>query len=416
MSGIIEHHGRSGFSVRNHSRFADYRKMYQNVYPGPVHADSLLVDILGYNNRMSRTNLFNQTDLTYRARTWGVTHTLLAGAELGRQATDAFRNTGYFNNTSTSFAVPVADPISTGAPVTFRQSATDVDAHTTALVASGYVQDQVTVIPQLLLLAGLRFDNFDLRYHNNRTNADLSRVDRMVSPRLGMVIKPARDFSLYGSYGVSFLPSSGSLFTSLTVTTQNLKPEGFTNYEVGAKWDIRPALSVNVAAYLLDRTNTSAPDPLDPAHTVQTGSQRSKGIELGVAGNVTNAWEILAGYTLMDARITTRTSQAPAGAVVPLAPRHSFSVWNRYDVNRLLGIGAGVTRQSSRFAAIDNTVTLPGFTEVDAAVYVRISRVLRAQVNVENLFDVRYFPTANSNNNITPGSPRTARMVWTVQP
>ena len=100
----------------------------------------------------------------------------------------------------------------------------------------------------------------------------------MVSPRVGVVIKPARDFSVYGSYGVSFLPSSGSLFTSLTVTTQNLEPEVFANYEVGAKWDIRPALSVNLAAYRLDRTNTSAPDPLDPAHTVQTGSQRSKGI------------------------------------------------------------------------------------------------------------------------------------------
>ena len=105
--------------------------------------------------------------------------------------------------------VPVADPISTGTAITFRQSVTDADAHTTALVASGYLQDQVTVIPQLLLLAGVRFDNFDLRYHNNRTSADLARVDRMISPRVGIVVKPAATVSFYGSYGVSFLPRLG---------------------------------------------------------------------------------------------------------------------------------------------------------------------------------------------------------------
>ncbi len=416
VNGTVEHRGRSGFSVRNHSRFADYRKMYQNVYPGAVHADGVQVDVLGYNNRMFRKNLFNQTDLTYQARTGGMTHTLLAGVELGLQSTDAFRNTAYFNNSTTAFAVPVATPISTGTPITFRQSATDADAHTTARIASGYVQDQVTIIPQLLLLAGLRFDNFDLRYHNNRTSVDLSRVDQTVSPRFGLVVKPARTVSFYGSYGVSFLPGSGSLFTSLTVTTQNLEPEGFTNYEVGAKWDVRPGLSLNAAVYRLDRTNTSAPDPADPAHTIQTGSQRSKGVELSVAGSVTRSWQVMAGYTLMDARIMSRTLQAAPGAIVPLAPRHNFSLWNRYDINRTVGAGVGVIRQSSMFAAVDNTVTLPGFTEVDAAIYVRISRVLRAQLNVENIFDVRYFPTANSNNNITPGSPRTARMVWTVQP
>ena len=125
---------------------------------------------------------------------------------------------------------------------------------------------------------------------------------------------------------------------------------------------------------------------------------------------------MMAGYTLMDARIMSRTLQAAPGAIVPMAPRHNFSLWNRYDINRTVGAGVGVIRQSSMFAAVDNTVTLPGFTEVDAAIYVKISRVLRAQLNVENIFDVRYFPTANSNNNITPGSPRTARMVFTFQP
>lgn len=412
----LDHETASGLKVHNTTRYSAYRKMYQNVYPGPVDSTATNVSMLAYNNRMWRNNFFNQTDLNITRRTGRVKHVLLVGGEFGRQSTDAFRNTGYFNNTALSVSVPVASPITTGTPITFRQSATDADAHTTALSASGYVQDQIELAPQLTILAGARLDNFDLSYHNNRTDADLSRTDLKVSPRFGLVVKPAQPFSLYASYGTSFLPASGALFTALTVTTQTLEPEEFRNYEIGAKWDVRGVLSLTAGAYRLDRTNTSAPDPLDPTHTVQTGSQRSKGIELSGAGNVTRAWEVLAGYSYLDAEITSQTLQAAPGAVVPAAPKHTFSLWNRYNVTRGVGLAAGIVRQSSMYAAIDNAVTLPGFTRVDGAAYLSLGRGVRAQLNVENVFGVRYWAQSNGNNNITPGSPRVARMVWTVQP
>jgi len=413
--GTLEHQTAGGLKVRNQTRFAVYDKMYQNVYPGPVDSTGTTVTILGYNNRMGRTNIFNQTDLTVTRRTGRVKHTLLFGGEFGRQSTDAFRNTGYFNNTTLSVSAPIESPITTGTPVTFRQSATDADGHTTALIASGYVQDQIELAPQVTVLVGARLDNFDLSYHNNRTNADLSRTDLMPSPRLGLVLKPVEPLSFYASYGTSFLPGSGNTFTSLTVTTQTLEPEEFRNYEIGAKWDVQRTLSLTAALYRLDRSNTSAPDPNDPSHTVQTGSQRSKGIELSAAGNVTPAWELLAGYAYLDAKLTSQTTQAAAGAVVPLAPQHTLSLWNRYTFTRSWSMGAGVIRQSSMYAGIDNAVTVPGFTRVDAAAYLSVSRRLRAQLNVENILGARYWATSHNNNNITPGSPRIARMVWTVQ-
>jgi catecholate siderophore receptor len=75
-------------------------------------------------------------------------------------------------------------------------------------------------------------------------------------------------------------------------------------------------------------------------------------------------------------------------------------------VSSFLGLGVGVIHQDEMFAAIDNVVTLPSFTRADAGVFLRVSENLQAQVNVENLFDEKYFATAHSNNNITPGSPR----------
>jgi catecholate siderophore receptor len=194
------------------------------------------------------------------------------------------------------------------------------------------------------------------------------------------------------------------------VTSETLEPEKFSNYEIGAKWDVSQRLSLASAVYRLDRTNTTAPDPMDPTRTVQTGSQRTEGFELSVTGTLKPGWQVIGGYANQDATVTSPTASAPLGAKVALVPRNTFSLWNRYQVAPALGLGLGVIYQDRMFAAIDDAVTLPGFTRFDAAAYYTMNRYLRLQLNVENLFDQQYFATAHSNNNITPGSPRAVRV------
>jgi catecholate siderophore receptor len=108
-----------------------------------------------------------------------------------------------------------------------------------------------------------------------------------------------------------------------------LKPERFDNYEVGAKWKPIPGLLATLAIYQLDRTNTRAPDPADPARIVLTGAQRSRGIEVGLERNISDRWQVSAGYALQKAEITRKTSSADVGREVPLVPRHQFSLWPR---------------------------------------------------------------------------------------
>ncbi|MGH7577735.1 MAG: TonB-dependent receptor [Longimicrobiales bacterium] len=406
ISGTIEHQLGADVLLRNHTRFADYDKFYQNVFPGPVNDDGTEVRIVGYNNRTLRTNVFNQTDLTGSLQTGGARHVWVAGIELGHQSSDAFRNTGFFHDSLTSVDVPVATPTTAGAPVTFRQSETDADAETAALVVAGWLQDQIEISPNLLAVAGLRIEHFDLDYQNHRNDTEISRRDVVVSPRLGLVVKPKALLSVYGSYSSTHLPSSGDQFTALNVTTETLEPERFSNYELGAKWDPRPGLSVAVALYQLDRTKTSAPDPADPTHTIQTGSQRSRGVELTATGRVTAAWQTLLSYDFQDVEITSRTSRADVGLVPGSTPRHTVSLWNRYEVNSYVGLGLGVLHRDEMFAAFDNTVTVPAFTRLDGALFIRLNDRARAQINVENVADERYFVSAHNNNNITPGSPR----------
>ena len=405
VDATLEHELTSSITIRDRFRYAHYDKIYQNVFAGAVNAAGTAVSLSGYNHSIERDNLVNQTDAIFKLNTGPVKHTVVTGVEVGRQKTDQFRNTAFFGN-ATSVTVPLSNPIYRG-PTAWRHSATDANSSATVTTAAGYVQDQVELTEQLQVIGGLRFERFDIDYTNNRNGQKLSRQDTMWSPRLGVVFKPVQPLSLYASYSVSYLPGSGDQFTTLTTTSANLEPEKFTNWEIGAKWEVLANLSVTGALFQLDRTNTSAPDPNNPALTVQTGSQRTRGFELGVSGNITDKWQIAGGYTLQKAEITSTTSSAVSGASVALVPRHSFSLWNKYQFTEMFGAGIGMIHQTKVYAGADNTVTLPGYTRFDAAVYANVTENVKAQLNVQNLFDRKYYSTANSNNNITPGAPRT---------
>jgi catecholate siderophore receptor len=407
-SATVEHQA-GRFNIRNRTLFGAYDRGYQNYVPGAVNAAKTLVTLTAYNNATARLNIFNQTDLTYSFSTGRIQHTILGGTEFGRQLTDNFRNTGFFNNTSTAILVPYLDPTTT-TPVTFRQSATDADNHLRTNLVATYVEDQVVFSRYFQAVVGVRYDYFDLQFHNNRNASDIRRIDNLVSPRAGLVFKPVTSVSIYGNYSVSYLPSSGDQFSSLTNITEQVKPERFDNYEVGAKWDMSRHLALTSALYRLNRTNTRATDPNDPTRIVQTGSQRTNGFEIGLNGSITHSWQIAGGYAYQDAFITSATVAARAGAKVGQVPHNTVSLWNNYQIIRRVGAGFGILHRSDMFAAVDNTVTLPGYTRADAAVYFSLTEKVRLQANVENLFNKTYYINADSNTNISPGFPRAARV------
>jgi len=411
---VTVEHEMGRLTIRNRTSIGDYNRGYQNFVPGVVSADQTQVSLSAYNNATQRRNLFNQTDFIYAVATGRIRHTLLAGVEAGRQLTDNLRNTGYFNNTATSILVPYGDP-TINARTVFRQSATDANNHLMTNLGAAYLQDQIELSRHFQVVAGVRFDHFDLQYHDNRSGTDLRRIDNLLSPRAGVIFKPVTAVSMYASYSVSYLPSSGDQFSSLTSITQQAIPEKFNNYEVGVKWDLRSDLSLTTALYRLDRSNTRATDPNNPTAIVQTGGQRSNGFELGLSGSVTRKWKITGGYAYQDAFVVSATTAAAAGAQVAQVPHHTFSLWNNYQIARRWGAGLGVLERTKMFAAIDDTVTLPGYTRADTAVYYSINEKIRLQANVENLFNAKYYLNADSNTNISPGSSRAVRVGLTVR-
>ncbi|HKR64258.1 MAG TPA: TonB-dependent siderophore receptor [Thermoanaerobaculia bacterium] len=417
-SSTVDHRFSETVSLRSRLSYGDYDKFYQNVFPGAADASGTNVSISAYNQATQRQNLFSQTDLVVTRRTGRFGHTILAGMELGRQMTDNFRETGYFTTLGagvTTVSVPISSP-KTSLPLEFRQSASDADNHGIAQIAALYVQDQITLTPRLQALAGIRYDRFRVDFRNNRSGAAFESSDGLVSPRLGLVYKPIEPVSLYASYSLSYLPRAGEQLSSLTLSNQSLDPEEFRNYELGAKWDVAKRLELAASVYRLDRGNVAVPDPINPAVSTLVDGQRSEGFELSAAGNLTGAWSIVGAYAFQDGEILqSLSSTARAGAKLAQLPRHSASLWNKLDLSSAWGVGLGVIYRDALFTSTDNSVTLPAFTRVDAALYYTFSQRLRAQVNVENLFDTEYYAYAHSNTNITPGSPRAVRVSWTTR-
>lgn len=408
FSAVVDHDFGNGLTLRNRTRLASYDKFYQNVYPAAVNAAGTTVALQAYNNATQRDNLFNQTDLMLTLNTGKIRHQLVAGMELGRQTTDNFRNTGYFlsvSPTATSINVPLSNPTTTAA-VTFRQSATDANNHGVSTTASVYLQDQIELTPQWLAIVGLRRDSFAVDFTNNRSNTNIQVTDTPISPRLGLVFKPVTEVSLYASYSLAFAPRAGDQMSSLTASNQAFDPEKFTNLELGAKWDVLPNLAASAALYQLDRSNVAIANPLDITQTILVDGQRSQGLELGVSGKITRDWSIIGGYAYQDAKITkTQTAAIKAGATLAQVPEHSASLWNRYDFNQVWGAGLGLVYRGKIYTSTDNTVSLPGFSRIDAALYYTVNKMLKLQLNIENVLDKKYYASANSNNNITPGAP-----------
>ena len=415
FSAVIDHDLGHGMTLRNRTRFADYDKFYQNVFPGAVNANASSVAISAYNNATQRKNFFNQTDLTFSLLTGAITHKVATGIELGRQVTDNFRSTGYFDNNATSINVPTSNPGSAPTP-TFRQKASDADNHGTATVASLYLQDQITFSPQWQAIVGLRYDHFKVDFVNRRNNLALVQTDTPLSPRAGLIYKPFEALSLYGSYSRAFIPRAGEQLSSLTPSSQAFDPEQFKNLEVGAKWDIRPNLAASAALYQLDRSNVIIADPRNASQSVLVDGQRSNGLELGLSGKPRRDWSLMGAYAYQDAKITqTQSNKVQAGARVAQVPKHTFSLWNRYDFTPAWGAGLGLIYRSSIDASTTNTVSLPGFTRFDGALYYKLNQQLSLQVNLENMLDKQYYASAHNDNNITPGSPRAIRVGLTAR-
>ena len=409
---IIDHTFDNGVSVKNHTRFSDYDKYYQNVYANSQVSNGL-VTIDGYYDNTQRQNFFNQTDLTYNFKTGSVSHKLLTGLEIGLQENQNYRIVNSGSDPTPLASNPYA--LLNWQSTKSRNTATDI--YNQAI----YFQDQIYLNEQFQIIAGLRYDKFKTKFNDSVAPANSATInDQFISPRVGLVYKPIEPVSLYTNYSLSYLPRTGEQLTSLTSSIKSFDPEKFTNIEAGIKYDLLQSFSISSAIYRLERSKMAITDPSNSSNIIIVDGQITKGFELGLAGKLFDSYSMYGGYTYQDAEITKNQGTGPtqilSGATLGHVPKHTFSLWNKYEINETWSAALGVVSRSDMYASTPTTTTavnLPGYTRLDAAIYANINKQTKLQLNIENILDKTYYQSAHNNNNIMYGYPLTARATVT---
>lgn len=276
----------------------------------------------------------------------------------------------------------------------------------------GYVQDQITFFDKLHLLLGARYDSVTtgaLFTPASLAAAKAGRVaqhDDAFSPRLGLLYQVQDWLSIYGNYTTSFSANNG-----LSVTGAKFDPQRGKQYEIGLKAETPDQrFSSTLAFFHLTKSNllTDDPNQADPNFQILAGKVRSQGIELDIAGQITDQLHLLATYAYTQANYT-EDFNGLRGNRLENVPRHQGSLWGTWQFNDAFKAGLGVVAVGSRPGDRNNTFVMPGYARLDAmAAYThKIGHDrLTAQLNINNLLDKDYYANSSGSNlSAFPGAP-----------
>ena len=395
----LDHQITPNWQLQNAFRVSFLRSPQNSLFPSNLLADQRTLERgLFSTSDQAQDNWIVDTNVVGRFDTGSISHQLLLGFDFNRDI---------YSASSQEF---ILDPIDIFNPI-YRQAQRQLvadfpkDVFTTDTFGL-YLQDQLDLLPQLKLLLGGRVDWTSQRVDFDE-GSDSFQEDFAFSPRLGLVYQPSDEHALYASYSRSFLQSVGTAFDDTT-----FEPERGSQYEVGWKADwLAGRLSTTLALYQITRSNVLTEDSLNPNFSVQTGEQRSRGVELTATGEILPGWSIVAGYAYTDAQITDDNTIAE-GNRLDNVPEHAASLWTTYDIQEGtlegLGFGLGLFYVGDREGDLDNSFQVPGYTRTDAAVYYR-GDDFRVGLNFENLFDIRYFESSSGPLRVFYGAPFTVR-------
>ena len=404
----FEHQLSDDWTIRNEFSGAFFRELTNTIaFPLALLEDQrtlirALVDVDTDRDSYSLNN-----NIVGNFSTGPIDHQLLAGIELARETvTDRF-----VANSLAPIDIfdPIFSPDSVGDVVVSQDLFTRTDS------IGFYLQDQISLTDDLILALGGRFDIAGVKTEDAIAQTDEFQQDEAFSPRIGLVYQPTDDLSLYTSFTRSFTPQAGQTFNG-----DMFEPERGTQYEVGVKANLLgDQLFATLAFFNLTRTNVLTTDLENTLFQIQTGKQRSRGLELDVQGEILPGWNIIASYALTDAEIT-EDEVFEEGSALFNVPRHSGSLWTVYELQRGplqgLGVGMGLFFVGDREGDLANSFELPSYTRTDALVYYQRDRV-RAQVNLQNLFDIDFFEASRSGNDleIVAGEPFTVSATVSLQ-
>jgi iron complex outermembrane recepter protein len=411
---IFEHKLNDQWTWRESFNYTGAKQDSASTFPIALNGSPALSYLSPYNAYITpyvvpeySRNYSLQNDLVGKFSTGSIKHSLLSGVSLSqytRGGNPFYQAFGTMNlqqlNYSNTF-----DP----------STLTLYDVYDDTIRDLGlYVQDLIELTNQWKLFTGLRAD-----WNQTKLTSHIAGDGGMtnhffnLSPRAGVVYQPAKDTSLYFSWGRSAVTVAQTITGTpgTPPASSGFQPEVAEQLEAGVKQDfLNGKLSSTLAVYQITRSKVLTQDPSNPMQQIQVGQQQSRGIEFDMAGQFTSGWRMIATYAYCDAKVT-KDNTIPVGDHLANIPRQSGSLWNTYrfqdGVLKGFGMGAGLVYVGSREAMLPNTFKLSGYWRTDASLYYTWEK-WKAQVNILNVFDIKYFSggaTGTYNQFVRPGQP-----------
>ncbi len=432
LTETVEHDFSDGIRLNNITRWSQTHQNYQlmsftaspTTLLTPNVSDPSTWTISRSVNNKDATNkmLTNQTNLQLKLQTGPVEHSISTGVELIREEQVAWT----FVGTGAYPAVSLYNPNRnvTGYSRALSGAYTDGVSTTEAI----YAGDTAKFGDAWLVNAGLRLDHYDTDYKSVAATSvvtPLKASDDLLSGKLGVIYKPASNGSVYVSYAVSQQPPGGANFTLSATNTANannpdVEPQVAKTYEAGTKWDLLgKRLSVSGAVYSTKYSDTIAQDTDGTYY--RTGEKSVSGIEVGVVGQLTKAWSISTGYTLMNSKVKNQALVTADGSPnLTYNPSDAFTLWTTYKIGRRLTVGGGANYNGKMKRGTDGAVGTPAFvkayTVFNGLIEYNLTKRVNLQFNAYNLFDTRYVAAINkSGYRYTPGAPQNFRLTANVK-
>ncbi len=356
----------------------------KQVSPGSLQDDRRTLDRLFYASDEEHENITFQNEISGKFSTGSIRHNVLFGVDLARNLFN------YIFAPDLELPIDILNPQYGGTP-TPVEGGSPFGRKIVSENVGLFAQNLIELRPNIKLLLGGRLD-FNDYSNEDRVSGDIvnEQSNTRFSPRVGIVYQPSDTTSLYFNWTNGFSPQ----FQARSRTNTQFEPQKTQQFEVGVKQNILDnKLSATLAFFQITKQNVLTPDPVDSIFSIQTGEQRSRGIELDVAGEVLPGWKVVANYAYIDGEVT-KDNIIPVGDRLFGVPEHSAGLWTTYEFQRGnlrgLGFGVGLYFVGEQEVDLPNSFKLPSYLRADASIFYRRDRY-RFALNFKNISNVKYY-------------------------
>ncbi|PHN65513.1 TonB-dependent receptor [Pseudomonas sp. ICMP 8385] len=268
------------------------------------------------------------------------------------------------------------------------------------------LQDQIIFTDRLRGVVGVRLEHVEQSSQDyTRNGAKSQKTHDVMTQRAGLLYQLTPQVGLFANASTSFKPQS-----ELDAAGNFLKPEEGIGYEVGIKSELfDDRLSATLAAFHIEKENTLATDPATDTKRA-IGKARSQGLDLQVSGQLTDAVRVIGALAYIDAEVTKGDKEIPTGSRILGVAKRSGSLLGVYEFQdgalRGSDLGAAFTYVGDRSGEAGKSFELPAYHTVDLLAHYKASDNLTVGLNLNNLFDEKYYERSYSNYWVNPGEPR----------